>query len=133
MTSEGASLVETAAIDLVGFSKLTSAVRGNHKGTFGRISSKGLRTMLTAKGANIEHEAILIPINLLYRSDRCAEEPYEATRGIWKIGPQRERIEYAMTVKPGIVREVYRILEWLPTGTLKYETRDSAGFQGSGR
>jgi len=132
-TSEGASLVEAAAIELVGVSKLTNAVRGNHKGTFGRISSKDLITMLTAKDAKIEDEAILILINRLYRSDMSAEELYEATRGIWKIGPKRERIEYAMAVYQGIVREVYRILEWLPAGTLKYETRDSTGFRSSGR
>src|SRR5258708_38137067 len=53
MTSEEASLVEAAAIDLVGFSKLTNAVRGNQKGTFGRISSKDLITMLTAKEVTI--------------------------------------------------------------------------------
>jgi len=38
-----------------------------------------------------------------------------------------------MAVYQGIVREVYRILEWLPAGTLKYETRDSTGFRSSGR
>jgi hypothetical protein len=133
MTSEEASLVEAAAIDLVGFSKLTNAVRGNHNGTFGRISSKDLITMLTAKEAKIEHEAILILINRLYRSGMTAEELYEATRGIWKIGSKRERVEYAMAVYQGVVREVYRILEWLPAGSLKYETRDSADFKGSGR
>jgi hypothetical protein len=31
------------------------------------------------------------------------------------------------------VREVYRIEQWLPAGTLTYETRDDADFRGSGR
>jgi uncharacterized protein len=133
MTIEEASLVEAAAIDLLGFSKLTNAVRGNHRGTFGRISSKDLITMLTARPARIEHEAILVLINRLYRSDMSAGELYEATRGIWKIGSKRDRVEYAMAVYQVIIREVYRIREWLPAGTLKYETRDSTKFKGSGR
>ncbi|MBZ5697791.1 MAG: hypothetical protein LAN18_04520 [Acidobacteriia bacterium] len=133
MTNDEASLVEAAAIDLVGFSKLTNAVRGNHRGTFGRISSKDLITMLTAKPAKIEHEAILIIINRLYRSEMTAEELYEATRGVWKIGPKRDKAELAMAVYQGIVREVYRIRRWLPAGSLRYKTRDSRGFKSSGR
>jgi hypothetical protein len=133
MTNEEASLVEAAAIDLVGFSKLTNVVKGNHRGTFGRISSKELITMLTAKPAKIEHEAILIIINRLYRSEMTAEELYEATQGIWKIGPKRNNVDFAMAVYQGIVREVYRIKRWLPAGTLKYKTRDSKGFKRSGR
>jgi hypothetical protein len=126
MTNEEASLVEATAIDLVGFSKLTNAVRGNHGGTFGRISSKDLTTMLTARRAKIEHDAILIVINRLYRSDMTAEELYEATRGTWKIALKRRRAVLAMAVYKGIVREVFQISRWLPACTLKYRTRDSA-------
>jgi uncharacterized protein len=133
MTNDEASLVEAAVIDLVGISKLTNLVRGNHNGTLGRITSKELITMLTAKPAKIKHEAILIIVNQLYRSDMTAEELYEATRGIWKIGPRRDKVEFAMAVYQGIVREVYRINKWTPAGTLIYKTRDSKGFKSSGR
>jgi uncharacterized protein len=133
MTSDEASLVEAAAIDLVGFSKLTNAVRGNHSGTFGRVPSKELITMLTAKPVKIRHEAILVIINRLYRSEMTAEELYEATQGVWKIGPKRDKAELAMAVYQGIIREVYRIRGWLPAGTVRYKTRDSKGFKRSGR
>ena len=89
--------------------------------------------MLTAKPAKIKHRAILIIINRLYRSDMTAKELYEATRGIWKIGPKRNKAELAMAVYQGIVREVYKIRRWLPAGTLNYKTRDSRNFKNSGR
>jgi hypothetical protein len=133
MTNEESSLVEAAAIDLMGLSHLTNAVRGNHRASFGRASSKDLIATLTAKPANMKHKSVLIIINRLYRSDMTGEELYEATRGIWKIGTKRDKAEFAMAVYHGIVREVYRIRRWLPAGTLKYKTRDSRGFKRSGR
>jgi hypothetical protein len=133
MTNEESSLVEAAVIDFMGLSRLTNAVRGNHRTSLGRVSSKDLITMLTAKPAKIKHKAVLIIINRLYRSDMTAEELYEATRGIWKIGPKRDKAELAMAVYQGIVREVYKIKGWLPAGTLNYKTRDSRGFKSSGR
>ena len=60
-------------------------------------------------------------------------ELYEATRGFWKVGRKREKVDYAFAVYRGIVREVYRIHNWYPAGTLTYETRDSSDFVGSGR
>jgi hypothetical protein len=133
MTRAESSLVEAAAIDLVGLSRLTNAVRGNHETSFGRISLKDLIIMLTAKPVKINHKAILIIINRLYRSDMTPEELYEATRGIWKIGPRRDNAELAMAVFQGVVREVFRIRRWLPAGTMIYRTRDSKGFKNSGR
>ena len=89
--------------------------------------------MLSAKPVRVQHKAILITINKLYRSDMTAEELYEATLGIWVVGPRREQAEYGMAVYQGIVREVYRIQKWHPAGTLKYHTRDSKDFKSSGR
>jgi hypothetical protein len=71
--------------------------------------------------------AILITINRRYRSDMTAEELYEATRGIWVVGPRREKAAYAMSVYQGVVREVYRIEQWHPAGTLEYKTLDAGG------
>jgi uncharacterized protein len=133
MTNEESSLVEAAVIDFMGLSRLTNAVRGNHQTSWGRVSSKDLITMFTAKSTKIKHKAVLIIINRLYRSDMTAEELYEATRGIWKVGLKRDKAELAMAVYQGIVREVYKIGRWLPAGTLRYKTRDSMGFKRSGR
>lgn len=128
-----AALVEAAAIDLLGLSKLTNRIAGHHDKSFGRIGSQEVIAMLRAKPVNVRHKAILITINKLYRSDMTAEELYEATRGIWRVGSKRDQVEFGMAVYQGIVHEVYKIQQWFPAGTLGYQTRDAAGFKASGR
>lgn len=128
-----AALVEAAAIDLIGKAKLTNEIAGHHSGSFSRITSQEVITMWAAKKVKVGHKAILITINKLYRSDMTPLELYEATRGIWRMSGRRDQVEFAMAVYQGIVREVYRIKKWYPSGTLKYETRDSSNFKGRGR
>jgi hypothetical protein len=128
-----AALVEAAAIDLCGRPPLTNIMAGHHAGSFGRITSREVITMLTAKPVIVREPALLITINQRYRSHMTPEELYEATRGIWVLGPRRERAVLALAVYQGIVREVYRIRVWYPSGTLEYKTRDASGFGDSGR
>ena len=89
--------------------------------------------MLTAEPVQVRHKAILITINRLYHSGLNAEELYEVTRGTWVVGPRREEAEYAMAVYKGIVREVYKIEQWFPAGTLAYYTRDASKFREADR
>ena len=133
LTENEALLVEAAAIDLIGISKLSNRVAGHHSASFGRIGTRVLIPMLRAKRVKVHHKAILITINQLFRSDMSPVELYEATRGIWKLGPRREKAEYAFAVYQGIVQEVYRIKAWHRAGTLTYRTRDTKGFKSSGR
>lgn len=133
LSEEEAALVEAAAIDLIGKARLTNQVAGYHGKSFGRISSQEVITMLTAAPVTVHHKAVLITINRLYRSAMSAEELYEATRGIWVVGPRREQAEYALAVYQGIVREVYKIEQWLPAGTLPYHTRDASQFKATDR
>jgi hypothetical protein len=128
-----ASLVEAAAIDLVGLANLTNRVAGHHSASLGRIGSEEVIAMLTARPVEVRHQAVLITINKLYRSDMSAEELYEATRGVWKIGLKREQAEYAIAVYQGIAREVYRIGAWHPAGTLPYRFRGPEDIQRPGR
>ena len=129
-----AHLVEAASIDLIGKAKLTNRMSGHHEGSFGRITSQRVISMLTAKKIKVHHKAILLTINRFYRSDMSPEELYEVTRGIWRAGePNRNKVEFAMALYQGIVLEVYRINQWHPAGTLKYNTRDSSDFKNSGR
>lgn len=133
LTDAEAALVEASTIDLIGLPLLKNRVAGHHEKSFGRIGLREVIAMLSAKSVHVQHKAILITINKLYRSDMTAEELYEATRGIWVVGARRQRAEYAMAVYQGIVREVYLIQKWHPAGTLKYHTRDSKDFKSSGR
>lgn len=133
LSDKEATLVEAAVIDLLGKTKLTNRVSGYHVGSFGRIDSKELLATLSAAPVNVRHKAMLITINQLYRSSMTPLELYEATRGIWKVGPRRNSVEYAMALYQGVVREVYRVHAWYPAGTLEYKTRDASEFAASGR
>jgi len=133
LSDNEAALVEAAAIDLIGKGRLTNIVSGIHSQSFGRITSQDLFTLLTPKPVTVRHKAILITINKLYRSQMTPLELYEATCGIWVIGPRRKNAEYAMSVYQGIIREVYRIKEWHSAGTREYQTRDSSDFKSRGR
>lgn len=133
LSESEASLVEAAAIDLLGIAKLTNRILGYHKSSFGRISSNDLIDISKAKHVDVNHKAILFTINRLYRSGMTPLELYETTRGVWKLGKNREKADYGIAVTYGIVREVYRIDKWYPAGTLVYKTRDPSEVDKWGR
>jgi hypothetical protein len=133
LSEREATLVEAAVIDFVGTDRLTNKVRGYHSRSYGRISAEEILTTFTAQPVEISHKVILITINRLYRSNMSALELYEATRGTWKVGRRRAKANFAFAVYQGIVREVYRIHQWHPAGTLAYETRDDSHFSGQRR
>jgi len=58
---------------------------------------------------------------------------YEATRGVWKIGPRRDKARYALPVYEGIVQEVYEIAHRQPAWTTPYQTRDFENVEVPGR
>ena len=88
----------------------------------GRIPLDELIHLYAADPATIVHPVLLIRINRLYRYDMTDQEFYEATRGVWYVGGRREKVDYALAVFRGIVREVYAVQEWHPAGTTPYVT-----------
>jgi uncharacterized protein len=120
---ESALRIEAAVIDLLGLDDLTNSVRGWRSIQLGRMSLEELISYYAAKPVTIEDPVLLIRINRLYRHGMSAKELYEATRGVWKVGPRRERARYALAVFEGVVREIYAIDKWHPAGTLEYSTR----------
>lgn len=123
---ETAFRIEAAVIDLFGLDDLTNAVRGWRSVQLGRLPLSELMFYYAAKPIEVVHPSLLIRINRLYRHGMSALELYEATRGIWKLGPRREGARYAMAVFEGVVREVYEIGSWHPAGSTPYTTRDNA-------
>ena len=121
---ENAALqLEAAAIDLVGRRTLTNGVRGWRSGAYGRMSVDQVRALYAANEVAIKHPAILIRINDLFRYGMTAIELYDATRGVWKAGPNRTKVKYALAVFDGVVQEVYEIAGWFRGGSTLY-TRD---------
>jgi uncharacterized protein len=68
------------------------------------------------RSVDITEPAILFRINRFYRPDMKPIDLYDATRGRWRIGPNRKNAELAFCVYEGIVKEVYVIHAWFPAG-----------------
>lgn len=90
----------------------------------GRMTLSELAGYYAAEPVTIDHPALLIRINQLFRHNMSPVELYEATRGVWRIGPRKHVPEYALAVFEGVVREVYSIDSWHGANTTPYETRN---------
>lgn len=76
---------------------------------------------------DITENVIAIKINQAYRENMMELELYEVTRGYWKIDVKRaEKAQYAFSVYKGIIKEIYKIREWLPAGTIPRSTLPDA-------
>jgi uncharacterized protein len=119
-------------IDALSRDGLANKVRGKQSRVYGRMT---LRQIIGkyAKRVRIFHPSVLIRINRLFRHDMSEQELYEATRGVWKIGPRRNTVHYAMAVYEGVVREVYQIEAWHRAGSTVYRTRSRSDVRGQGR
>jgi hypothetical protein len=108
--------VEAAAIDLLELKTLANAIKG-HGAQYGRKPLKEVVAHYTKRKADIREPAILIRINRLYRYGMTDAELYDATRSAWQVGRRRDDALYAFAVYEGVVREVYRITHWHPSGS----------------
>ncbi len=115
--AETAHRIEAAAIDLLGVSNLTNEIRGLGSGKLARMSLRDVIATYQKRRTKIHEPAILIRINKLYRYGMADHELYDATRGVWKVGPDREKVRYAFAVYEEVVREVYAIKQWLRAGS----------------
>ncbi len=81
----------------------------------------------------ITEPALLIRIAKLYRPGMTPEQLYEATRGVWKLGRDKDAAEYALSVANGIVQEVYAVGAWHEAGSTPYATRPTSQVAIPGR
>ena len=124
---------EAIAIDVIGIDELTNQIHGHSskmkrvKTNLNKMKLEELKDFIDPDEAIITEPSILIRINQLYRYGMDADSLYDATRGVWRVGPQRECAEYAFSVFKGVVMEVYKIKHpWHLAGTKAiplYKTR----------
>jgi hypothetical protein len=88
-----------------------------------RTTTSGIQPGTSAGSAHITEPALLIRINQSYSEGMSALALYEATRGVWVLGPRRERAQIALAVHRGVVLEVYEIHDWHPGISTPYQTR----------
>jgi len=120
LSDHEADLVESAAIDLLGPQRVANRVAGHDAAALGRGSVAGVNALYGATPVRIdpEHRVVLARINRRFQRGMSEEELYEATRGLWKVGPRARQLgtasapERAMAVLGGVVRAVYRIDAW---------------------
>jgi len=125
MTETEALLVESTAIDLLDVRKLTNRVRGHGARHGSRASVNEIAARLDAEPAEIRHPSMLIVIRNEYRHDLTVHELYDATRSAWVVGERRSKARFAMAVFQGVIREVYEISAWLPSGsTMRVRDKD---------
>lgn len=108
-----AELVEAAAIDSIGLRNLCNEVGGPSRGQ-GRMPVEKVIDLCKARPAKITHMVMLIILKKHYYYGIRDNELYQATRGKWRVGHKRERVEYAFAVYRGVVREVYEVHSWHP-------------------
>jgi len=126
---ETALRIEGAIIDSLGLPSLTNRVRGWRTIQFGRTPLRQVVAHYRKRRVAVKEPAVLIRINRLYRPTMSATELYDATRASWKVGNRRGKVKYALAVFEGIVREVYGVTAWLPSGS----TFNSRFPRGDGR
>lgn len=84
---------------------------------------------------DITEKIIVLKLPKSYRENMTETELYDCTRGCWGVDLKRaQRIDYAFCVYENIIKEVYKIEEWLPAEELQRETvtnkRDESGKYG---
>lgn len=121
--AECAFRIESAVIDLFGLEYLNNEVRGWKSLTHGKVTLEELITYYAAEPITVNHPAILIRINKMYRRGITPVELFEATSGVWKVGARRNKAHFAFAVFEGVVREVFAIESWQPAGSNQYITR----------
>ena len=83
--------------------------------------------METITLAAVQENIIAFKIAQSYDENMPKEALYDVTRGYWKVNLNRaDRAEYALSVYKGIVKEVYKIHQWLPAGSVPRPTLPDA-------
>jgi uncharacterized protein len=124
LDEETALKVEAAAIDLLGLENLTNKQTGYRSAQLGRIPTDDLIARRTSSPImQFKDDCILIRINQRYKVGMSALDLYESTRGVWRVGANRDTVKYALAVYQGVVQEVYQIQAWVQAGSTFYSTR----------
>ncbi len=139
LSDEEAKRLESAAIDLLGLKNLTNEVRGHSFDGQRRDTWEAVEAKLSASPVAVSEPVILINIRTSFHPRLSTQELYDATRSAWRVkvrsGPRAP--QYAFAMAGGIVREVYSITDWFPSGTTmpdkKMSQKDVGRFEFVGK
>jgi len=114
LTERAAFEVEAAIIDFVGIPNLSNLQSGHYSTDFGIKTTEEVIAMYAAPPFETGLPVLLININKLFDREMNEIEIYDATRKSWRVGPRREKANYAVATYRGLTREVYKIDNWYP-------------------
>jgi uncharacterized protein len=123
LSADEAKLVEAVCIDLLGLDNLTNELKGKHSQIFGRTSIERIIQRYDATPADVTEKCVAININQTYKPDMTERELYECVRGIWPVGPDRDKADYALAIFQGVILEVYKISRWFEGGAVFSERK----------
>lgn len=72
------------------------------------------------KCPNITEPALIIRINQFYKKGMSSQELYDSTRGVWRVGARREKVNIVLSVYGGEVKEIYEVYSWHKAGDTPY-------------
>jgi len=129
LTEEQALMVESAAIDLIGLDNLPMNRSAGHGSSADRsFNLLNISAEISPPMAKIVHKSVGIIVNKTFNLEMSEEQKYDVTRGRWNVVRAGKgkvlQAEYAFAVDQGVIREVYKIAQWLPAGSTAYFTRD---------
>ena len=114
LSEDQAFHVESAAIDLLGFSDLTNRKVGHGTRELGRMGVDDINAQCGARPVEFDPDHRVILIRSRRFSHGMGQETlYETTRVWWRMGRRRLGADYAMAVYGGVVRAVYAIDGWI--------------------
>lgn len=146
LTEEQAYLVESTLINLLTFSStfklnagLTNIQAGHHQWDEGIKSVQEINALYNCSPLTIlnNDKLIAVKLNRTYRNNRLhtpVDQPdniYEKTRKYWRVNIKRaQKADYVLAVYKGIVRAVFKPLEWYPVTRPELFTGTRYAFDG---
>lgn len=120
--------VESAAIDLTNAlapGALLNVVLGHHHSERGLMTTDEIEALYAAPPAPpLQVPVILVSLNRLWRRDATDLELEQMTAFWWNTrGPRRDQARYVFGVHNGVVRTIYRPMNWRP------RSRDDSGWE----
>lgn len=135
LTEDQALEVEAALIDLidlVGLPGLTNLVGGYHSRDRGWMTIEEINETYDAPAIIIKEPAIIVTLSRLYHRAMTDEQLYDAARGDWVLGPDRDKAKYVFAVSNRIVRQVYQIERWHPAKSRSEESKQQERWRFDG-
>jgi len=118
LTEKEALHVEAAAIELLELNELVNEIHGHSASHGPRDTAQEIQHRFSARTVEIKETALLFNITKSFRPAHTPIQLYDVTRSAWVVNKKKaDEAELAFAMYAGVIREVYKITQWLPAGT----------------